>query len=226
MLIQMRTVLVVLGVFITPTWAEFEDTPSTDGQLSLALEHSLDEGDSFVNRGLVTVHSLRSKSFSSEPTDLTEAHKAQFKALCDRGGLYLLRVKATNPATSQTRLHRSVADPCLMVANGFRDTFTLHLDWKSQLVSVSVTPTPGGTSSGRVGDHFQTKVAIQLMEAGPQPDTSAFIQKVEQEKLAQQRGETKDNRSFFAKYWMYIVPVVLMLAMSSANPEGGQGGGR
>lgn len=64
------------------------------------------------------------------------------------------------------------------------------------------------------------------METGPQPDTAAFIQKVEQEKLAKQRGETKDNRSFFAKYWMYIVPVVIILAMNSANPEAGQGGGR
>jgi hypothetical protein len=27
-----------------------------------------------------------------------------------------------------------------------------------------------------------------------------FVQKVEQEKVAKERGETKDNRSFIAKY--------------------------
>ena len=46
---------------------------------------------------------------------------------------------------------------------------------------------------------FKTKVLVQHMEAGPQPDTASFIQKLEQDKLAKQRGETKDNRSFLAK---------------------------
>jgi len=71
-----------------------------------------------------------------------------------------------------------------------------------------------------------TKVHLQTMESGPQPDTAAFIQKMEQEKLAKERGETKDNRSFLAKYWMYIVPVFLFLVMNSASePQGGGGSG-
>ena len=64
------------------------------------------------------------------------------------------------------------------------------------------------------------------MVAGPSPDTGSYIEKMEQEKLAKQRGETKDNRSFFAKYWMYIIPVVLVLAMSSGAEQGNGGGGR
>ena len=46
---------------------------------------------------------------------------------------------------------------------------------------------------------FNSKVLVQPMELGPQPDTAAFVQRMEQEKLAKERGETKDNRSFFAK---------------------------
>ena len=46
---------------------------------------------------------------------------------------------------------------------------------------------------------FRSKVLVQHMETGPQPDTGSFIQKIEQDKLAKQRGETKDNRSCFAK---------------------------
>ena len=54
------------------------------------------------------------------------------------------------------------------------------------------------------------------------PDTASFIQKVERERDARERGEVKDNRGFFAKYWMYIVPVVILVFISSAgNPEGG-----
>ena len=32
------------------------------------------------------------------------------------------------------------------------------------------------------------------------PDVAMFVQKVEQEQVAKERGETKDNRSFIAKY--------------------------
>lgn len=42
------------------------------------------------------------------------------------------------------------------------------------------------------------------MESGPSPDTASFVQKIEEEKLAKERGETKDNRSFFAKYVLSI----------------------
>ena len=41
---------------------------------------------------------------------------------------------------------------------------------------------------------------ISYMEQGPIPDVGMFIQRVEQEKIAKERGETKDNRSFLAKY--------------------------
>lgn len=32
------------------------------------------------------------------------------------------------------------------------------------------------------------------------PDTASYIQKIEREREAQDRGEVKDNRSFLAKY--------------------------
>ena len=31
-----------------------------------------------------------------------------------------------------------------------------------------------------------------------------YVQKIEQEKVAKERGETKDNRSFIAKYVNYL----------------------
>ena len=59
------------------------------------------------------------------------------------------------------------------------------------------------------------------MEAGPVPDTAAFIQKLEEEKRRQEKGEVPDNRSFLAKYWMYIVPLVIFIAINgAAAPEG------
>lgn len=39
------------------------------------------------------------------------------------------------------------------------------------------------------------------------------------------KGQQAENRSFFAKYWMYILPaLIFMMFMSNADPNQGQGG--
>lgn len=238
--------ILVLGTFFaaaSPSSSDDPDSPSTaadqDGQLVLAVDHSFDSGETFAARGTLTIHSLRSGSASFAQDTLTEGDRSRLRRLCDDGrGLYLLKISATGGGT-----HRAVADACGLVDAGLNDVFTVHLDWRSQVVGVSVAP-QGTPVAGKKGSKasssssvsptsslsgFKTRVELQAMESGPQPDTAAFIQKMEQEKLAKQRGETKDNRSFFAKYWMYIVPLVLVMAMNSASPEaqgGGGGGGR
>ncbi len=68
-----------------------------------------------------------------------------------------------------------------------------------RVVAVSVMSASVESSSAASPSAFKTKVLVQHMEAGPQPDTASFIQKLEQDKMAKQRGETKDNRSFLAK---------------------------
>ena len=98
------------------------------------------------------------------------------------------------------------------------EVFTVHLDWRNKVVGVSISAGPSilnqkrNSYSDNLSDRlpenknlldsaegFKSKVLVQPMEIGPQPDTAAFIQRIEQEKLAKERGETKDNRSFFAK---------------------------
>lgn len=59
------------------------------------------------------------------------------------------------------------------------------------------------------------------------PDTASFVQKVEREREARDHGDTKDQRGFFAKYWMYIVPVAVIVLISGAtSPDQGAAGGR
>ena len=100
---------------------------------------------------------------------------------------------------------------------GLSETFVVHLDWRNKVVGVSISAgAHPSDSKKRQSDKlshslnenldplnlavgFKSKVLVQPMEMGPQPDTAAFIQRMEQEKLAKERGETKDNRSFFAK---------------------------
>lgn len=49
-------------------------------------------------------------------------------------------------------------------------------------------------------ENFNTHVIVKQMELAPVPDTTSFIQKLEREREARERGEVKDNRGFFAKY--------------------------
>lgn len=46
---------------------------------------------------------------------------------------------------------------------------------------------------------FSTVVTLKAIEQAPVPDTAGFIQKIEKEREARDRGETKDNRSFLSK---------------------------
>lgn len=63
---------------------------------------------------------------------------------------------------------------------------------------------PAYCTGTRVDDsllmNFNTTVYIRHMELGPVPDTATYIQRLEKEKEAKERGENKDNRSFLGKY--------------------------
>jgi len=214
---------------------------SNSGQISLQVDHSIDDGYTFSNRGNLLIHSLRSGSASMDTSGVegddpyvTQEQKDSLRKLCEKDSLYLLRL--TGPDGS---IHRTATHACNLVKSGLSETFVVHLDWRNKVVGVSISAgshlpdSKKRSQSEKLSNSmmenldplnsavgFKSKVLVQPMEMGPQPDTAAFIQRMEQEKLAKERGETKDNRSFFAKYWMYIIPVVLFLAMSSANPEG------
>lgn len=62
-----------------------------------------------------------------------------------------------------------------------------------------------------------TRFALCAFIFRTSPDTASFVQKVEREREARDRGEVKDNRSFIGKYWMYIVPVVILALLSGGG---------
>lgn len=74
-------------------------------------------------------------------------------------------------------------------------------------------------------EEFNTDAFVRYMEMSPVIDTSSFILKVEKERQARESGgDVKDNRGFFAKYWMYIVPVAILVLISGATNPAGDGG--
>jgi len=112
----------------------------------------------------------------------------------------------------------------LLYESGLSDIITIHVDLLGNIYGISLS-TLHNECTGEILEtvpSHNTTVLISYMEHGPVPDVAMYVQKMEQEKVAKERGETKDNRSFFAKYWMYILPVVLVFMMSGAQGDQGQ----
>jgi len=198
-----------------------ESLDTTGGGVVLKLEHSFDHGKTYSSRGSITIHSLRSGTVSIQQNELNSEEKSELQNLCDIDGLYLVRAATV---INNLESFRSAAHSCNLIESGLSDIFNIQLDWRHKIAAVQLsTPSvpnkvPLSTLSG-----FKTRAYVQHMEAGPAPDTATFIQREEEAKLKKQRGESQDNRSFFAKYWMYIVPVVLVMVLSGGGQEGGGG---
>lgn len=80
------------------------------------------------------------------------------------------------------------------------DILTIWLDSAAEPASITqVSPGPCIMDMPTT-NMWTTSVQIRYPDGGPTPDTASYIYKVEKEKEARERGETKDNRSFLAKY--------------------------
>lgn len=92
---------------------------------------------------------------------------------------------------------------CHLLGTDLEDILTVWLDSVGEPVSVSQV-SPGPCSLDRpTTSMWTTNVQIKYPDGGPVPDTASYISKLEREKEARDRGETKDNRSFLAKYVRY-----------------------
>jgi len=197
--------------------AEVDQEPA---DLRLGLEHSFDGGLTWEHRGIVSFTRSRSAIPSLHQDVLSADNYARIKELCNKNELYL--IKATGEGDIGEL--QSYTSACPLLESGMAETLTIHVDWRGNVVAINqAARTEEAMFKGRNRDKFDTKLVIHNMENGPTPDTAAFIQKMEEEKARKMTGETTENKSFFAKYWMYIVPVgIFMLINSAAGPEPGR----
>jgi len=201
-----------------------------DRQLSITLNHALDSSnpDVFTHRGLLQVRSTASGLNTLSQKALAEDERKLIKRLLREDSIYRVEAICRSSSGSETTFHTFLKGES-MLQSGLSDIVTINLDHVGNVISVSLSPAfANAVDENTVPSTFNSTVVVRHMEPGPIPDTITYMQKLEQERLAKERGETKDNRSFFAKYWMYIVPVLIVLFISNSPgaQEGGGGGGR
>ncbi|XP_063700268.1 ER membrane protein complex subunit 10 [Culicoides brevitarsis] len=222
-------ILVASSKFIGNVKSEFSDL----GWLNIQLFHAL-QGDDFTLRGNITVTNLNTGSLNINQEPLNENEKLALKSLAENNKLY--RLKATIVGSDgQKYTYLTSSRACSLVRSQLLDTIWISVDHAGFVLGVSQTipSSRKGDECGKISasdldalEEFNTDVYVKHIEVAPVPDTATFIQKMEMERQARERGDLKDNRGFFAKYWMYIVPVAILVLISGVtNPENQQGGG-
>ncbi|CRL01270.1 CLUMA_CG014236, isoform A [Clunio marinus] len=210
-----------------------------DSHLTVQLFHALDVDNPnvFTSRGNITVSSINSGEFVINQKDITQQDRHFITNLAKKDTFYRLRADVVGSDGIKTSFITS-SKACHMLHSQLHDAITINFDHNLAVVgvnhrSINLEEIFDKCSTEAINDitlnqlyEFSTVVTLKIIEQAPVPDTVGFIQKLEKEREARERGETKDNRSFLSKYWMYIVPAVILLLISGiTNPEaqGAQG---
>eukprot|EP00730_Choanoeca_flexa_P016613 TRINITY_DN7890_c0_g1_i3.p2 TRINITY_DN7890_c0_g1~~TRINITY_DN7890_c0_g1_i3.p2 ORF type:complete len:123 (+),score=24.73 TRINITY_DN7890_c0_g1_i3:50-418(+) len=84
-----------------------------------------------------------------------------------------------------------------------------------QALGVSTPVTQCSASDKKKKMHFKTSVVLTRPSTGPAPETEAFVRE-QTRKMQRNKDEPEQQQSFFAKYWMYIVPAMLLFNVLTA----------
>lgn len=197
-----------------------------EGYFKLVVEHTLDEGfdPTYTRRGVISINSLKtSKADMFHEASLSQDDVSRLRELSSNNGIYRIRVAKMNDDGSLSAYVHSFTKACSMLEAGLKDSLTINLDGSGSLIGVflntGVKYCDGGRWLGKQKTSFESSVDVQVTLPGPMPDTESYIRKIELEKQ-QAMGQNTDNRSFLAKYWMYIVPFLILLMIVNNSDQG------
>ncbi|XP_034935316.1 ER membrane protein complex subunit 10 [Chelonus insularis] len=193
--------------------------------IHLRLYHALNNHATpyFIERGNITITHVRSGQSVINQRGLQLSQLSDLKTIADNNEKYRLKITAHSSLGTETTFLTSVP-ACHLFGTSLEDILILWLDMAGEIISITqVSPGPCIKSSPS-STMWTTSVQVRFPDSGLMPDTTSYMYKLEKEKEARERGETKDSRSFLAKYWMYIVPALIFVVLTSAaNPDGATG---
>lgn len=199
---------------------------------TIELSHKFDPKQEFKPRGSILVRprsDRRTAQITLNQVELTDSDLAELKEASDRGGTYSLKAtlkKREGDKLVAIKTTQTLIKACSLYVSNLADFITINLGPFQDFVSINTFTTEpeciGQTIHSELSRRFNTSVQVDSIAVAPAPDTETFIQRIEEEARNKSKQGKEDNRSFFAKYWIYIVPAVVILMLFSGPPEGGR----
>ncbi|XP_057315053.1 ER membrane protein complex subunit 10-like [Hydractinia symbiolongicarpus] len=233
MYINFLPLLVVCSISQFSHCKKFSDdeiTFSTHG--NLLLQHAFGPNDQFSSRGEVVFKSSKGTAVFKDKIELSRSDLEKLEKLVKEDGLYFIRSPTKIGGAlenNDTSYVSTFVRACYLYGSGLQETITVAVDYSGNVIGLNIVSPRSECKiddfDGFEGAMFNSTVLVQQQVAGAVPDTQTFVKRIEQEKSDEAAGKGKDNRSFIAKYWMYIVPVFLVLMLGSqAEPPAEEGG--
>ncbi|KAK4296876.1 hypothetical protein Pmani_030666 [Petrolisthes manimaculis] len=224
----------------------FQEDEFLDGQLTLVIEDALEGGPDpiFTQRSTIQVRSVKSgNAVVTHTRPWTNDLNEKLKKLVEADDLYHIRVY--QKGSEEKGYVSTFTKACQVFESRLSETLSLMVDGSGTSVVGVWLITPvcvcdgeengaesdngGGGGDGGGGEiipssssslQHNTTVIIRSPIPAPVPDTATYIEKLEA--MKNEKAEGKDNRSFLAKYWMYIVPLVLIMVVFGGGQDGGR----
>ncbi|CAH8533302.1 unnamed protein product [Heterobilharzia americana] len=200
---------------------------STSGYV---LEHCLREDRIFSSmNGIVIKFSSGVLSVVSDGHIFTTTEQQQFLESARAGKLYSIRVLLAHDEYIESSI-----PACQIVASRMKLKLTLSVNDVGIPIAIHLSTPKYDCPSDIPVDQvnlpdLSISLEIQKPKLGSSPETAKYLERLEKQREEMARAEQGDNRSFFAKYWTYIVPAVFLFilfsSMQDPNAAGGNTGG-
>lgn len=213
-----------------------ESIPLKSDPITIDLYHKLASLSEFKPRGSILVRprtNIRPASASLyNQVELNDEDLETLRKASESDDIYYLKASVRpkkNVQESPIRTTQTILKSCSLISSDLTDIITVNLSPSNDFISVNLRASDqacsGNNQDLRALDiekkKFNTTVLVESSSIGPVPDTATYIKRLEEERLNKLKEGKEDNRSFFAKYWVYIVPAVVILMVFSGPGEQG-----
>lgn len=225
----MKLLFVVVGVallFVAAANAneeEFEEDntdtkPVSSSTLTYILQHNID--GEWTTRGEISIPK------TGKPTITQKASESDLNAIYELAkgtDVYRLRLFPKNDESNPVSTYTSA---CAFFSSDLQDAISLHVDADNRVYGIDVTHSfscKSGAVPKKKSKNFHSHIALQQPRVGPKPFLDDLQAELERKQL-EASGAVQPEKSFIQKYWMYILPVVVMMLLRSPEaPAAGAG---
>lgn len=226
------SVYLLFMVIITSSSIQSELAALKTDPFYIDLQHKLSSSDTFKPRGSLLVkpktdYRPAQATFTQPQTSLSESELKILKEASDKGDTYYLRAsirkKKPDAIDKAGKVTQTIIKSCSLVVANLADTLVINLNPLNEFLGLNIFTTDQeciGQVPRDISGRFNTTIQLVSGSLGPQPDTATYIKRLEEERQSKQKEGKEDNRSFLAKYWIYIVPAVIILMMMGGPEQG------